>query len=239
MFLKKIGGKYFLVNLLSDFIVSKIGQSENTIIKVVDCENFFVVKGKTSSKQVLDLSSVISEFCETYHELLNGKKITHSIDLIQYESKLEPVEEIKHRYYNSELNCSYHYKEIDDFENIEEDDLVYISSFPHGYSLPQGRLLYYYGKKIFYNIPPNFPVTSLTLTLSTEKDSDGDAKLIVFNEFSKSEDETLRSAILDMFDFDLQKFEAEMKKVDWSIELTNPLSDHDFLKEKIKDFIII
>jgi hypothetical protein len=26
--------------------------------------------------------------------------------------------------------------------------------------------------------------------------------------------------------------------VDWSIEITNPLEDYDFLKKKVKDFII-
>jgi hypothetical protein len=26
--------------------------------------------------------------------------------------------------------------------------------------------------------------------------------------------------------------------VDWSIEVTNPLEDYDFLKKKVKDFVI-
>jgi hypothetical protein len=30
-----------------------------------------------------------------------------------------------------------------------------------------------------------------------------------------------------------------MKKVDWSIELTNPLEEYQELKEVVKDFIII
>jgi hypothetical protein len=32
--------------------------------------------------------------------------------------------------------------------------------------------------------------------------------------------------------------ETEIKKVDWSIELTNPLQDYDFLKKKISGFVI-
>ena len=40
--------------------------------------------------------------------------------------------------------------------------MVTVSEFPHGYSLGQGRLLYYYGKSIFYKIPPTYPVSSLT-----------------------------------------------------------------------------
>lgn len=42
-----------------------------------------------------------------------------------------------------------------------------------------------------------------------------------------------------MFDFDFNKISDKMKKVDWSIELTNPLEEHDVLKEPVKDFIII
>ena len=29
-----------------------------------------------------------------------------------------------------------------------------------------------------------------------------------------------------------------MKKTDWSVELTNPLQEYDFLKNKVKDFVI-
>jgi hypothetical protein len=46
------------------------------------------------------------------------------------------------------------------------------------------------------------------------------------------------SAILDVFDFDKTWLSAEMKKVDWSIELTNPLEEYSFIKKKNKDFII-
>jgi hypothetical protein len=49
----------------------------------------------------------------------------------------------------------------------------------------------------------------------------------------------LRSAILDVFDFNMESIEKEIKKVDWSVELTDPLSEYDFLKEKVEGFIII
>jgi hypothetical protein len=48
----------------------------------------------------------------------------------------------------------------------------------------------------------------------------------------------LESAILDVFDFNMNWLETEIKKVDWSTEITNPLEDYNFLKKKIKDFII-
>jgi hypothetical protein len=122
---------------------------------------------------------------------------------------------------------------------MDEDNLVSVSEFPHGYSLNQGRLLYYYGKHIVYNIPSNVPFESLTLTLSNKKNSEGEVIFDVCDNFSNSIDESLTSAILDVFDFDMSWIESEIKKVDWSLEITNPLEDYEFLKKKVKDFIII
>ena len=73
--------------------------------------------------------------------------------------------------------------------------------------------------------------------MSTTKDEYGDVSFSVKNSNQK-EDETLRSAILDVFDFDMSSLDKDIKKVDWSIEVTNPLEDYDFLKKKIKDFVI-
>ena len=73
--------------------------------------------------------------------------------------------------------------------------------------------------------------------MSTKKDESGDNQFSVKNSNQK-EDETLKSAILDVFDFDMSWLETEMKKVDWSIELTNPLQDYDFLKKKVDGFVI-
>ena len=239
MNLKKIGSKKFLVNLLSDFILNKIPHEESSIIKVVDCENFYVIKGKTTSKEVLFIPNIISEFTEKYKEHIDTKKLTHTIDLIEYDSELKEVVEITQTFHNNTPNCSYHYSEVEKFDELEDkDEMIYVSEFPFGYSLSQGRDLYYYGKHIFYSIPSNYPHTTLSLKLSKEKNEEGEQKLIVFDEFFKSEDETLRSAMLDVFDFDYDRLSEKMKKVDWSVELTNPLEEYSFLKERNKDFII-
>jgi hypothetical protein len=100
--------------------------------------------------------------------------------------------------------------------------------------LGQGRLHYYYGKHIFYNIPPSYPVTSLILTLSNEENEDS----ILIKNISGKVDEVLTSAVLDVFDFDMSWLEQELKKVDWYIELTDPLLEYNFLKKKVDDFII-
>ena len=50
MVLKNTGSRISITNLFADFIVSRIPHNEETIIKVVDCKNFFIIKGKTSMK---------------------------------------------------------------------------------------------------------------------------------------------------------------------------------------------
>ena len=79
----------------------------------------------------------------------------------------------------------------------------------------------------------------MKLKITNQKNSEGEFDIEVFDEFFKSEDEVLRSAILDVFDFNMESIEKEIKKVDWSVELTDPLSEYDFLKEKVEGFIII
>jgi hypothetical protein len=73
--------------------------------------------------------------------------------------------------------------------------------------------------------------------MSTKKDESGDQLFLVKTKLNDV-DTVLTSAILDVFDFNMSWLEQDIKKVDWSIEITNPLQDYDFLKKRIKDFII-
>jgi hypothetical protein len=251
MILKNPNSRISVVNLLSDFILSKIPSNEETIINIVDCKNFFVIKGKTSYKELLDTPKIVDEFITKFSKHIGDYKVTHTIDLIEYDCKIKKSKEITLTYYNTS-NCSYHPSQIDAFntkkssyiynsflKEITDDELTFTSEFPHGYSLNQGRLLYYYGKHIMYNIPSNYPVSTLTFNLSTDKDDDGDYKFSVINNNLNDKDDYLKSAILDVFNFDLSLIESEIKKVDWYNEILNPLEDYSFLKEKVKDFIII
>ena len=250
MNLKKIGCRLFTTNLFADFILSKIPNTEESIIKVVDCTNFLIIKGKTSYNDLLDLSTLTSEFEEKYSSMIGDVKITHTIDLIDYNCKLDKQDELTHTYHFSD-NCSYTQKQIDLFKlenstygfdfvpkKIEDTELVSVSEFPHGYSLNQGRLLYYYGKHIFYSIPSSYPYNPLTFKLTTLRDEDGENLFSIFNPYLNENDEKLRSAILDTFDFDMSWLSIEIKKMDWSVELTNPLEEYSFIKEKNNDLIL-
>lgn len=247
MILKKKDSRVYTVNLFADFILSKIPHTEDSIISISDCKNFIVIKGQTSYKEILDISSLTTEFNETYNPEF---PVSHTIDLIEYGVKLPRVKELSFTLHKSE-NCSYNKKQISKFLESEtsysfeyqpiefdDDQLIITSEFPHGYSLNQGRLIYLYGKHIFYSIPLNYPVSTISFSLSTEKNEEGENIISIYNPFKESEDETLRSAILDVFDFDMSFIGSEMKKVDWSIELTNPLEEYPFIKKRNNDFVI-
>ena len=250
MVLKKIGSRVFITNLFADFILSKISKEEQSIINVVDCKNFYIIKGQTTSKDILDLQTITSEFSQKFESLIGDVKMSHTIDLIDYDVRILPVKEITHTYHFSE-NCSYSEKQIDLFNSenesirfdfvcskVTDEQLISTSEFPHGYSLGQGRLLYYYGKHLFYSIPSSYPYNPLTFKLTTSKDEEEDNLISVFNPSLSGYDDRLRSALLDVFDFDMTWLESEMKKVDWSIELTNPLEEYSFIKRVNKDLIL-
>ncbi len=251
MILKSPISRLSLVNLFADFILNQIPKEEESIIQVVDCFNFYVIKGKTSFNEPLNIGQLKDEFIIKFKDFIGDVKLTHTIDLIEYDSKLHPSNSLTFAYHNN-INCSYLPSQSNAFEKnnkvsydyefhlkpiSENNNLIFCSEFPHGYSLNQGRLLYYYGKHIFYNIPSSYPTQTLTFELSNKKDESGEQLFSVKNK-SNDIDNVLTSAILDVFDFDMSWLETEIKKVDWSIEITNPLEDYDFLKKKIKDFII-
>ena len=251
MILKSPVSRLSLVNLFADFILNQIPKEEESIIQVVDCFNFYVIKGKTTYNEPLNIGKLKDEFIIKFEELIGDIKLTHTIDLIEYDSKLKPSDSLTFAYHNTE-NCSYNNIQINSYKDddtvsydyqyylkpiLENKNLIFCSEFPHGYSLNQGRLLYYYGKHIFYNIPSSYPVSTLVFEMSTKKDESGEQIFLVKNK-NNEVDNTLTSAILDVFDFNTSWLETDIKKVDWFIEITNPLEDYNFLKKRIKDFII-
>lgn len=246
MILKSLKTRLGLTNLLADFILNKIPSHELSIIQVVDCKNLLIVKGETSSDEILEMSKIIEEFREKYSEILQDTKLTNVIDIIEYDLKLNPTEKIIHSFHNTE-SCSYNFSQIENYKNDDsknyldnyfstemEEPLVVCSSFPHGHSLKMGRSLYYLGKHIVYNIPSTSPFTKVTLTIDKNPES-----FKVFDDFYKTYDEKLISAILDCVNYNTNWIETEMKKVDFCIETTNPLFEHDFIKKIYKEFIII
>jgi hypothetical protein len=229
MILKSPNNKISIINLFADYILKSIPVDEDTIIQIADCGNFCVIKGKTTYNIPLDVSKLSDEFCEKF-----SIKLLNTIDLIEYDKKIINKEDYTFTLFNND-NCSY-----SNNEEVSDDDseLIVISEFPHGYSLNQGRLLYYYTKHIVYNIPSNYPFSGLRFEVPTDKEK-MESNFKVYNIHNEEYDENLRSSILDVFDFDTSVISNEIKKVDCYVEVTNPLDEYSFLKKRVKDFIII
>ncbi len=219
----------FFVNSFSEFILSKIPFKENSIVQVVDCENFYVVKGKTTSKEILDLNKIKDDFLTQNPDLKNEKKLLNTIDLIDYGCKLQEVKKFSGFFYNLE-NCSLKKGILE-----KEEELVVSSIFPFGYSLEMGRLLYFFAKRLVYNIPPNLVFENLLLTIKKDR---GQFE-ILFQEADGTVLETLNSLFLDCADFNVQKFKKEVIESNWNQELNFYEKDLDFLKNKIKGIISI
>ena len=229
MILKSPNNKISIINLFADYILKSIPVDEDTIIQIADCGNFCAIKGKTTYNIPLDVSKLSDEFCEKF-----SIKLLNTIDLIEYDKKIINKEDYTFTLFNND-NCSY-----SNNEEVSDDDseLIVISEFPHGYSLNQGRLLYYYTKHIVYNIPSNYPFSGLRFEVPTDKEK-MESNFKVYNIHNEEYDENLRSSILDVFDFDTSVISNEIKKVDCYVEVTNPLDEYSFLKKRVKDFIII
>lgn len=251
MILKSPYSRLSIVNLFADFILKQIPHEEDTIIQVIDCINFYVIKGKTTHKEPLNIGNLRDKFIQEFQDFLGEIKLTHTIDLIEYDSSLPRKSNFVFSYHKSK-NCSYVLEQIESFvkdnsvsydythfiQPIDDGErLFFYSEFPHGYSLSQGRLTYNYGKHIFYNIPSSYPVNTLIFELNTNNEQRLENPIIVKNTLDEV-DEVLTSSIKDVFDFDMSWLEKEMKKVDWFSEITNPLQEYDFVKNKVKDFII-
>jgi hypothetical protein len=89
MILKSKGSKLSIVNLFADFILSKIPHEEETLIQVADCNNFLVVKGKTSYNIPLNLSEIKNEFTNKFEHFFSELTLTHTIDLIEYDCDIK------------------------------------------------------------------------------------------------------------------------------------------------------
>ena len=121
MILKSPISRLSLVNLFADFILNQIPNEEETIIQVVDCFNFYVIKGKTTYNEPLNIGELRDEFTSKFEELIGETKITHTIDLIEYDSKIDKVDYLSFTLHNNNKNCSYHHKQLESFNNDDSN----------------------------------------------------------------------------------------------------------------------
>ena len=269
MKLIKYNSKKGVTNLFADYILQKIDRNLDSIIQVTDFDNFFIINGKTESQVLLDILKIKDEFVSKYGSLLKEVGYSENIntmDLIQYgKSPSEsPDRYLWTTLYNS-TRPIYHTEVMianqSDKEIYSVDyskGLVYeidytsvirpskftitpiqmTSEFPHGYSLSMGRTLYYYSEYIVNQIIRPSMTNQMDILL-TNKVVDNE-QVIDFRFDSVISEETIKSMVLDIFDFNFESFNESISSYDFCDDIKKPTEVKPWLvKDKNpKDLIV-
>ena len=228
--LEKNTRRYF-VNLFADDILSKFDKKDNTVIQVTDCETFVVVNGQTTSKEVLDLNELKTEFIELNKELFNSlkKEDINIIDIIKYDQEITDVSKTW-----ITVNKSLY---VTEYEPILEINIS--SEFPYGHSLGCGRGIFYYSHYIFNQMYSLLGVDQLSFRYSSELNEDEDYKIKVVCD-SQIPKQTIESLVLDCFDMDLSEFKERLSDYNFTNDITDQSLDKPYLiQDRLKDIVLL
>lgn len=228
MVLVNLNTRKGIVNLFSDYILSKIGSSTKTIIQVTDCDSFFVVNGKTEKKEPINLTEITKSFEKEFSTIIGNKKI-NTIDLIKYDSEPESNKNIWFTFFYDN-NIVYLKKMIEN--DFDVDPLQVSSEFPFGYSKKIDRNKLYYSEYICYQLFSVITSNTVKFKFSTDiLDESPNIEIIGDSRFDLS---VIKSMVLDVFDFDLNVFEGTIKDYNIMRDLTDPFESKPWLKFDMK-----
>jgi hypothetical protein len=222
--------KLIIVNLFSELLCQEIGPNEKTIIEVVDCENFYVVKGKTSSKKIVDLNVIKESFKKKFGDFFENFEIGNTIDLVEYDCELSLPEILSLDFFNSQnlsaLRC-------ESTHTIKP--LIIKSEFPYGYSNNMGKGSFLYCKHLGYNLQAKFNWDKIKINIPQNSLEDN---FQIFIDVCDEPNEKMKSSILDAFDFNVSKFENVFQNKEWWKLLLEDDYELSEIKEINQDFII-
>jgi hypothetical protein len=217
-----------IVNLFADFIVSKIDPKERSIIQITDCEVFMVVNGQTTSETELNIDELKNEFNETYKDILKSLGLEHFnvINIIKYGVDILPIE-------TGWVDTN---KKVFVEENKSFDEISISSEFPYGYSLRTGRSMVYYSHYILNQISSTIGSDNMFIHFLPKVEDEMDIKVITNSMYDSK---TIKSLILDVFDFDLEDFSNRMESYDITQDILNPEGEKPYLvQDRLEDVII-
>jgi predicted regulator of amino acid metabolism with ACT domain len=228
--LEKNTRRYF-ANLFEDNILSKFNKSENTIIQVTDFETFVVVNCQKTSKDILTLNDLKTEFIESNKELFSSlkKEDLNIIDIIKYDQEITdfPRAWIK-------VNKFLY---VNEFDPISEINIS--SEFPYGHSLGCGRGILYYSHYIFNQMYSLLGVDKVYFHYSSDINEDEDYRIKVLCD-SQVPKKTIESLVLDCFDMELTEFKERLSNYDFTKDITDQTLDKPYLvQDRLKDIILL
>ena len=217
-----------IVNLFAEFILSKIDKNKDSIIQVSDVGSFYAVNGITTSEIFLDINLIRDEFTEKFKEILIelNIKLINVVDVINYNQKINNIETGWVKVNKIPFTQEY--------EPLSEISIN--SEFPYGHSLNCGRLMVYYSHYVFNQISSTIGSESMCIHFLPKVDDEVDIKVVTTSIYNP---QTIRSLILDVFDFDLEDFSNRMESYDLTQDILDPEGEKPYLvQDRLEDVII-
>jgi hypothetical protein len=208
--------------------VSKIDPKERSIIQITDCEVFMVLNGQTTSEIELNIDELKNEFNETYKDILKSLGLEHFnvINIIKYGVDIVPIE-------TGWVDTN---KNVFVEENESFGEISISSEFPYGYSLRTGRSMVYYSHYILNQISSTIGSDNMFIHFLPKVEDEMDIKVITNSMYDSK---TIKSLILDVFDFDLEDFSNRMESYDITQDILNPEGEKPYLvQDRLEDVII-
>jgi hypothetical protein len=137
-----------------------------------------------------------------------------------------------------EFGRSYTYTNLDTYHFTEFMSVS--SEFPYGYSLNMGRLSFYYSEYICNQIFTPALLDKIEFKFTNQIDSEDDINITIKTPKHPSGNSRVKSLILDVFDFNLSKFQNDyLNDYDLKSEINTQLSSKPWLvKDRTKDIIL-
>lgn len=177
-----------LVNDFADYVCEIISENNThkTKLSVVDVENFMIVKGFTTSDNVVSFSKITPEFIKSQKEKYPNLENFNTIDVMSYscEDKSFEDEIIQYSNRNQEITNN-------------ELSISVSSKFPYGYSENYLKQTYNHLKEISCKCQPYFKFNRIELTCKLTK---SDFEITSINSDSYYPSEKLLSILKDNYD---------------------------------------
>lgn len=206
--------------------IDELGIKKLNLIDVIDYKKDLELESSSywfefwNSKRPLYNTSVIN--------LLQGKNNNfNSLESVDYTSTLI-------------IECPFPLN-YDDLPYANVSSPITISShFPFGYSLGSGKTKLLYCEHICYQLFSILNTDKIIFKISNRVNENGDLDIVIITN-SQYDDDDVKSMVLDIFDFNLTKFQTEyLKSYDFINEITNPFEQKPWLiKNKVKDLLIV
>ena len=253
-----------LVNLFADYIVTKLGETNKSIIQVTNCGSFFVINGKTESSSVLNMDLIYKEFKNEYPDIIDKEKI-NTIDLIKYETKPKVSDEKWFTFFNTErsiyhpktislkslleknvithvcpISCDFSERNLPFFDDIfSTSSFVFTSEFPYGFSKNVDRNKLYYCEYICNHLFNEIYCNQIDIKFSNKINDDEDLNVEIFVSGGLYDKKDVLSLILDVFDFNLENFNIKISDYNIMEDLMKPFDKKPWLvRDRVKDVIL-